>query len=99
MGGGNDSFVLGSKGGEGERHGQGMIAVRLDLSAVQAARGAARHAQAVGKLLDFRAHSAEVFRQYSDAIAFLHAQLGRVADLNSLLGIWTKHGDRRKLID
>src|SRR6266851_8626413 len=87
----NHRFAFGSKRRDGERHGHPMIAVRLDFSTVQAARGAACHAQAVGKLLDLRAHSAEVFRQYGDAIAFLHAQLGRVADLNSLLGIRTEH--------
>jgi hypothetical protein len=40
-----------------ERHSHSMIAVRLDLGAVEAARRAARYAQAVGTFLDLRAHA------------------------------------------
>src|ERR1019366_7184826 len=34
-----------------------------------------------------------------DAIAFLHTQLRRVSNLNSLLRVWSQHGNRGKLID
>ncbi len=76
-----------------------MIAVRLNLGSVQAARRTSRHAQAIGTLFDLRSHAAKIFRQRRNAVALLHAQFRRVSNLDSVLGERAEHCDGGQLID
>jgi len=57
------------------------------------------HKEAVGKLLDGRAHGGETGGESGDAVAFLHAQFLRVVNFNALLGERAEGGEHGKLVN
>ncbi len=95
----DQGFAFGGEGGYGEGHGDAVIAARFDFRAVDFAGVAALDAQTIGKLLHFCAHFAEVFGKRGDAVAFLDAQLGGVANLDALFGEGTESGEHGQFVN
>ncbi len=81
----NHRVAFGTQRGDGQRHGDSMIACRLNFGASQFSGGAPFHAQAIRKFFHARAHPAQSFGNRGDAVAFFHAQFLRAMDFNSLL--------------
>src|SRR5271156_2304926 len=70
----NNGIAFASERGNGEGHGNAMIALRCDLGTVELSGRAPFDAQPIGKFLHTRAHLAQALCQRGDAVAFLYAQ-------------------------
>ena len=95
----DQGLAFGGQACNGEGHSDAMIAVRLDFRAVDFAGVAAFDAQTIGKLFDSCAHFAEVFGESGDAVAFLDAQLGGVANLDALFGEGAESGEHGQFVN
>ena len=74
-----------------------MIAEGFEFRAVQ--RLSAGDLQAVFAFFHLRSHRAQVRGDGGDAVRFLHAQLFRIAHLDSLLRIRSDRSQHRNLVD
>ena len=74
-----------------------MITVGLDGRAAQGRRSL--DTDAVGALLNDRAHSAEALRHGGDPVAFLDAELARAVDACDAFGLGRQHEQGRDLVD
>ena len=90
-------LALGEKPGDRERHGDAVIAVRIDFGAFEFAAAVDGHA--VLELLHIHSHFPQIFHSGGDAVRFLHAQLARVADVGGTLGQRGGDGDHGDLVD
>src|SRR5262249_22659299 len=88
---------LSAQARDGEAHADAVIAVRVEFGTVQRQTSADTHA--VFELLDLGAHAAQVLGGDRDAVGFLHAQLARIADLDTLRRIRSDRGQQRQFID
>ena len=93
----DDGLALGEKPGDGEGHGDAVIAVRVDLGALERLPAVDRHA--VLELLHIGSHFTQVLDGGGDAVGFLHAQFAGVADVGVALGQRGGDGDDGDLID
>src|SRR5947208_5435187 len=74
-------FSFSYQSGDAERHGDPVIAMRIDLRSAQSSR--TRNPQAVIEFLDFCAHRSQAACGGRNPIRFLDAQLCRVAHLEA----------------
>src|SRR5690349_12715984 len=92
-------FTFGGKTGNRERHGDAMVAVRLDFRTMHRPSASALNVQTVGTLLDGGAHAAQIFCQRGNAVALFDPQLRGVANLDSLFREWPQGCEHRQLIN
>src|SRR5579871_3205136 len=95
----NRRWTFGRECGNGTRHRDAMIAVRLDFGAAQFSGGAAGDFQSVRTLFHRRAHPPQILNQHRDAVAFFYAQFAGVANFNSLFRVRAKRGEHRQFIN
>ena len=93
----DDAFAFREKPGDGEGHGDAVVAVAIDHGGVQ--RLAAFDFHAVLELIDLGSHGAEVVDDGGDAVGFLDAEFLGVADDRAALGQRGGDGDDGNLID
>src|ERR1035438_10161546 len=93
----NGGLAVSAQRGNGERHGDAMIAEGVQFGAVQAL--AAGNAQAVGTLVDLGSHLAQVGGNGGDAVRFLDAKFPRIAHLESIFGVGSDGGEDGNFVD
>ena len=92
----DDGRPVGAERGDGERHGEAMIAGGVGGAARQPATAA--DVEAVRELVDVAAERAEPRDERRDAVAFLDAQL-RGAGHVEIAAVGGQGGERRQLVD
>jgi len=92
-------IAFGGEAGNGEGHGDAMIAARFDFRAMHFAGVAALDAQAIGEFFHLGAHLPKIFGESGDAIAFFHAQLSSVANLDAFFGERPESSEHGQLVN
>src|SRR5215472_10695259 len=73
----------------GEGHSDTVVALTVDFRSPQGLT--ATYAQAIGKLLDFRSHAAEVFRKSPEPVTLFQAKLRGAAEDQALFRLGRHH--------
>ena len=93
----DDGLAFGEKAGDGEGHGDAVVAKALHGGAVE--RCAAEDFQPVFGLGDLCAHGAEIRRDGGEAVGFFHAELAGVGNHRRAMGEGGGHGEDGEFID